>query len=485
QCFVQLSIFAQSPTKSDTSQTLFIIEDNGKYGLMDENGEIWLEVKYDDVFFFSEIKNVKTALLRKDSYSDYEYIKPFHRYYISSSRKALFAYLPPQIRRSKEHSMHLIPYKRGSLLVYENDQCYYLNEKGKPLLDTFYEDAEPFNHGLGVVKQNRKMGVIDSTGQFIIEPKFEDIQISFDGESILLEEPFDLEYGVKKYRVDRNGQVISSEKDRTKEAHNFLNSHIFLFQNEKGKLGLKDTSTQKIITPAIYNRAKSSRKGTALVLKGKKWRLIDTTGQQVLGKTFDKVGGFVRGWAGVWADGKANFIDPKGKFLSENWFKDIEVNGFSYPYAQIEDYDCQAFYKAYSLQNISNNTAQQSLEVFENCQWKKALMDTTGKIRLTYDELKCCPTEEYPLSTIRRGNVWGIYNKDLEIVIKPQYQQIILTGSDDFHIVQMPDSEKGEKGLWGLIDSKNNVLAKPQFDQIFLNFNSKALTIKKNKKFGL
>ena len=82
QCIVQSSIFAQSTAKSDTTKTLFIIEDNGKYGLMEENGKIWLEAKFDEIVYWTYQESASAALYMKGkhppNYSRHQFNNRLH-----------------------------------------------------------------------------------------------------------------------------------------------------------------------------------------------------------------------------------------------------------------------------------------------------------------------------------------------------------------------------------------------------------------------
>ncbi len=87
----------------------------------------------------------------------------------------------------------ILPYEYDEIIMDELGRCYarkavfarigasvYLYVDGKQLGDT-YEDARPFTEaGWAAVKKNGKWGFIDTAGQFMIEPRFEDA-LSFSG----------------------------------------------------------------------------------------------------------------------------------------------------------------------------------------------------------------------------------------------------------------------------------------------------------------
>jgi hypothetical protein len=60
--------------------------------------------------------------------------------------------------------------------------------------------------------------------------------------------------------------------------------------------------------------------GYAEVRLNGKWNFIDTKGKYLSEQWFDNCGVFNYGYAKVWLNGKWNYINTKGKYLSEQWF---------------------------------------------------------------------------------------------------------------------------------------------------------------------
>jgi hypothetical protein len=52
-------------------------------------------------------------------------------------------------------------------------KCYYINTSGKVAIDKSFSAAENFSEGLAVVSLNKKLGIIDTFGNWVREPNFD------------------------------------------------------------------------------------------------------------------------------------------------------------------------------------------------------------------------------------------------------------------------------------------------------------------------
>jgi hypothetical protein len=66
----------------------------------------------------------------------------------------------------------------------------------------------------------------------------------------------------------------------------------------------------------IYTNARNFSEGLAAV-KQEKWGFINAKGEIIIPAQYDEAYMFQNGMAGVWKDGKAFYIDSKGKFVKE------------------------------------------------------------------------------------------------------------------------------------------------------------------------
>ncbi|HEY9296759.1 MAG TPA: WG repeat-containing protein, partial [Phormidium sp.] len=104
--------------QNQTSNKLFPVKQNGKYGYIDQSGKVVITAQFDEAFDFSEgMAKVKIA-----------------------------------------------------------DKFGYIDRTGKTVISPQFDDADDFSEGLAGVMTDGKMGFIDNTGQMIITPQFDDAE---------------------------------------------------------------------------------------------------------------------------------------------------------------------------------------------------------------------------------------------------------------------------------------------------------------------
>lgn len=78
-------------------------------------------------------------------------------------------------------------YSFGYMPVLENGSWKYI-DRNKSVIFGPYEDAESFSEGYACVKQNNLWGIIDTNGNFVVEPKYQDIWSVHDGKYYIFED---------------------------------------------------------------------------------------------------------------------------------------------------------------------------------------------------------------------------------------------------------------------------------------------------------
>jgi len=106
------------------------------------------------------------------------------------------------------------------------------------------------------------------------------------------------------YEVECGGDIIESDDDVGK----FVCSEIKLVR----EINMTDV--------ARFDGACGFSEGFAVIRRDGKWNFINTEGKFLSEQWFDFVWRFSEGFARVRVDDKYNFIDTEGKLLSEQWF---------------------------------------------------------------------------------------------------------------------------------------------------------------------
>jgi hypothetical protein len=204
-----------------------------------------------------------------------------------------------------------------------------------------------FQHGVAAYSDHRTdlMGLIDTTGRIIMEPRYYEIEGFGSGLSKVTKkaEPWELTYGYIDtlgneilpaiysdadtwfYRSMRFAEVLVVAKDGKYGFFDYTGKQLAPLKYQSiwdfreglvrvyydGKAGYV-TKEGKEIIPTIYEEAHDFGFGMALVKKDGKYGWIDTKGMTVIPFKYEWALNFSGEWAKVKQDGKMFFIDRKG-----------------------------------------------------------------------------------------------------------------------------------------------------------------------------
>lgn len=101
--------------------------------------------------------------------------------------------------------------------IVEDGKWGYINESGKVVIKSQFDDAKPFYEGLARVKVEGKWGFIDPTGKFAISPQFEisPYGVGANGSNLDFHEGMaavSLKQGEKWGYIDRSGRIVIPPK---------------------------------------------------------------------------------------------------------------------------------------------------------------------------------------------------------------------------------------------------------------------------------
>ena len=70
-----------------------------------------------------------------------------------------------------------------ALVLNDEDKYGYINKKGEFVIKPIYNEAEPFENGLGKVKRNDKEGFVNSNGEEVIPIEYE--YVCFENDTLV------------------------------------------------------------------------------------------------------------------------------------------------------------------------------------------------------------------------------------------------------------------------------------------------------------
>lgn len=188
----------------------------------------------------------------------------------------------------------IIAYASDGLLPYltENEgKVGYVDIKTKKVaIEPRFEDARQFYNGVAPVELDGMWGFINTKGEFVIEPQYEDFIVGdgYYSYQIFYNDIACVEKNGKWGAIDKNGNVVVD----------FKYDNGFLFYNGMAtiqvddKYGYIDAKGNEVIAPQ-YDDANYFNNDIALVGKDGTYYLINKKGEKVSSKTWEFEGTYV------------------------------------------------------------------------------------------------------------------------------------------------------------------------------------------------
>ena len=437
----------------------FVLQQDGKYGVLDKNAKVIIEPKYENVvipnpskdLFICTTENKQTKIYnekKEEKFSEYEeitsiklkniasnlmYEKSVLRYK-SGEKYGLIDYKGSKITEPVYGQINGLDYKEGELLVEQDGKYGVINIKGIELVPIKYEtvkvDEFEFNNNynkagyiVGIkTEDGYRYGYIDVEGKEVLKTEYNEISRIIDIESendIYLLASKNGQYGVYK----NNNQIIGNEYQSI--SYN-KNNNIFIVEKSKkyGALGIDGSSKINVKYAQIDINGKyiyaKDRNGTTEV--------FDADGKKVdISENIFKISA---------ADGKYNIVitnsDEKTTYGLEN--KDEK-----------ELVKSQYNYMEYLFDNYF---------IASNSEGKLGIIDDKGNVKVEFKYSSIQKIKETSLiQTTSAENLIEIYSEKFEKICEMNNAIIteingytrVYNGKENIYI-----SEKGEK-----TDSKN------------------------------
>lgn len=199
------------------SDGLAAVKKDGKWGYINKSGTFIITPQYIQAESF--INGLAVVTIEKDS--------QYYAYYIDNKGSTI---LGPYIRKDGEHKVESFSDGYSLVNLDENRKIKYgfIDKKANLLGGKKFEDARSFSEGTAWVMENGKYGLIDTSGKFLINPKYKKIYSSFtEGLSCI-------EKDEKAVYIDKSGKEIFELKQ---------NGLISGFNFKNGLLKVKQANT--------------------------------------------------------------------------------------------------------------------------------------------------------------------------------------------------------------------------------------------------
>jgi len=281
---------------------LFRIIKNGKFGYIDNKGNIIVEPEFDDAQDFSE----DLALVS------------FHGKKVFINRAGKIVIAPKDFEAINGFTNGLA---RGNILDTSPYTKGYIDKSGKLVIDTKATGACEYSEGLACVPAS-KWGFIDPSGRFVIKPQFDEVSYFREGLATVTFWDQSEASRHKQGYLDKTGNVvIKAQFDVAQSFSEGMAAVGFRTNSDVYQFGFIDKAGAMVIRPQ-FEWTYSFSEGLAAVQLSQKWGYVDKNGNMVVKPQFDRAERFSEGLAAVAVSGKWGYIDKSGKFVLEPRFNE-------------------------------------------------------------------------------------------------------------------------------------------------------------------
>ena len=317
-------VFEEMPVYGDK---MFRIKKDGKYGYANMNGVIVIPPAYEYGVAFSEGKAIvsigsKVSIIDNTGKVLVESLGPgagMYRFFNGLARcrslDGKYGFLDATGKRVIEPDLDVADdFDNNRAIVSINNRYGLIDRTGKWIVPNEYDFFYDLGNGYYQTKdENGNTGVVDSVGNVILEPIYQEI--------FHLQKPY--------FTVEKDG-LNGCYDLKGKEIYPPVSSRQVYFYGgrciviKENKYGMID-STGKAIIPTKYDSIGMFFKGRVSVLNGNKFGTVDSTGKEFIAPQYEELRPFLNGFAVYKEKGKFGYVDVAGKVLTEAKFEEAAV----------------------------------------------------------------------------------------------------------------------------------------------------------------
>ncbi len=298
------------------SQELARVRDNDQYGFIDTTGAMVIAPQYVKAGDFS---NGLAAAFKSDRWGyintkgdwviepQYEKVKAFNAGYALVYADKNWNYI------DKDNKVLATPVKEKYYDFNEDGLAFYtlekkvglINTKGDVVIEPTYDAIKPFVNGYARVKKNDNWGMIDKTGKEFMGLEFDEIG-DYNSNGIAVRKG-------ESFGIYHNGKMnIISGADKVWD---FPEGEKLTYARKDKLVGYVNNKGEWVIPPTFY-KARAFSNGLAPVFNDDYWGYIDETGKEVIPFQYRDAETFADNGLAPVKDKKLwGFIDKTGKMV--------------------------------------------------------------------------------------------------------------------------------------------------------------------------
>lgn len=473
-----------------------IIEQDGKYGVIDGSGNIVVDPNYNVI----QIPNPSKPLFICMSNYNTE-TKEYETKVLNEKKEQVITGYSNIQAIPTDTTADGVPYE-NTVLKYKKDGKYGLiSIDGEEITEAVYEEisAVTYKEGMLLVKENGKYGVININGKVVIKPEYDSITVDnyYDANTKYQKTGFIVcnineqgyRYGYVDYRGKKILDTIYTEIERVTEIED--EDDIYIIAYKDGQAGL--LRNKKVILNYEYEEIMYySYNDVFIVQRNGKQGIADRDGNIKIDTKYTNMS-----FGGIYVNAtdennETKILDLNGNEVTDGYIARIPTEDGSHYIV----YDTEGIYKIIDNNgNVVIDKQYTNIEEIGNNYYivannrNNGIIDLSGKslVDLKYNSIVKIDNTELLQANISETSTVSLINKDMEVVVTMDEANIDI--NDGYIRLYSEDENKyfdysgkelsaeevfpnnnlyasEENGKWGFVDKNGNTVVENKYDMV-------------------
>ena len=492
-----------------------LINENKKYGVIDETGKIVIEPKYDIIQIPNPSKPVFICM------HDYNInLQQYETEVFDNKGNKIFTEYDSVQALPTESTWDGIPFEKSVLKYKRNNKYGLITLENKVITEPIYDSIKAINYkeGMLLVEKDKKYGAINIKGKIIIKPEYDQISIDnyYNSETMYKASGFIVkkknEDSYKYGYINSKGKMLLppeyTEISRINEIIDDKN--VYLLVLKEGQAGV--VKNNKVVLDFEYEDISYNLFNNMFIIqRNSKSGIADIKGKVIIQPEYDSImfGGI---YVNAIKDGEVTVLDINGKKLdNNNIYAKLPTTNPNY-YITIDKNEIYRIVDKDNNIKIENNyTYIEHIKddyfiIYKN--GKNGIIDLSGKsiADLKYNSIFKISGTEIVQANINSTNNITLLNKEIKIVcnmnnanIEKKENYVVIYSKDDMKYFDYSGNEISYKNLypnnklyakkingkWGFIDKADKLIIQNEYEMV-TEFNNYGFAgIKKDGKWGV
>lgn len=492
-----------------------LINENKKYGVIDETGKIVIEPKYDIIQIPNPSKPVFICM------HDYNInLQQYETEVFDNKGNKIFTEYDSVQALPTESTWDGIPFEKSVLKYKRNNKYGLITLENKVITEPIYDSIKAINYkeGMLLVEKDKKYGAINIKGKIIIKPEYDQISIDnyYNSETMYKASGFIVkkknEDSYKYGYINSKGKMLLppeyTEISRINEIIDDKN--VYLLVLKEGQAGV--VKNNKVVLDFEYEDISYNLFNNMFIIqRNSKSGIADIKGKVIIQPEYDSImfGGI---YVNAIKDGEVTVLDINGKKLdNNNIYAKLPTTNPNY-YITIDKNEIYRIVDKNNNIKIENNyTYIEHIKddyfiIYKN--GKNGIIDLSGKsiADLKYNSIFKISGTEIVQANINSTNNITLLNKEMKIVcnmnnanIEKKENYVVIYSKDDMKYFDYSGNEISYKNLypnnklyakkingkWGFIDKADKLIIQNEYEMV-TEFNNYGFAgIKKDGKWGV